>query len=165
MMRTVTVGLMMIAAALTGASLAAAGQQRALPAFSVAAADGTVRASGSLSAEPKWVLLYVTPGCRSCDRLLQALKDWQSPQLIARTIVIVRGQAGPAAAYMGERLPPEAAGVAWFADPSNEAAQAMDLRGAPVLVGVDHGQVNWTISGVLNDPKSLESVVRTWVEY
>jgi hypothetical protein len=140
-------------------------EQRPLPAFSVVAAGGETRASGALSAEPRWVLMYVTPGCRSCDRLLQALKDWQSPQLLARTVVIVRGPSAAAAAYIGERLPQEAAGVAWYADQAGEGAQALDLKGAPVLLGVERGEIKWTISGVLNDPKALESAVRTWVEY
>ncbi len=140
-------------------------EQRPLPAFAVVAADGGSRASAALSSQPRWVLLYVSPGCRSCDRLLQALKDWQSPQLTARTVVVVRGPAAAAAAYIAARMPQEAAGVAWYADASNGAAQALDMTGAPVLIGVERGEIKWTISGVLNDPTSLESVVRTWVEY
>jgi hypothetical protein len=41
----------------------------------------------------------------------------------------------------------------------------LELKGAPALIGIDHGEVSWTISGVLNDPKALEFVVRKWVEY
>ena len=43
--------------------------------------------------------------------------------------------------------------------------RALDLRGTPVLIGVERGEINWTIGGVLNDPGALESVVRKWVEY
>ena len=142
-----------------------ASEQRAMPAFTVATAAGVPVESTALSAQPRWVLIYVTPACRSCDRLLQSLKDWQSPQLTSRTVVIVRGPAAAAAAYVAERLPAEAAGVAWYADSNNGASEALDLKGAPVVVGVERGEIKWTISGVLNDPKSLESVVRTWVEY
>lgn len=150
---------------LLATTIVAAREQRPLPPFSVVAADGTAHGSAALSAEPRWVLIYVTPGCRSCDRLLQALKDWQSPQLLARTVAIVRGPAPAAAAYVAERMPPEAAAVAWYADSADQAWHALDLKGAPVLVGVERGEIKWTISGVLNEPKSLESVVRTWVEY
>jgi len=143
----------------------AAYEQRPLPNFNVTSAAGAPHASAALSAQPRWVIIYVTPGCRSCDRLLQALKDWQSPQLTTRAVVIVRGPSAGAAAYMAERMPSEASGIAWYADNNNEAWQALDLKGAPVLVGVEGGEIKWTISGVLNEPKSLESVVRTWVEY
>ena len=77
----------------------------------------------------------------------------------------MRGPSAAAAAYIAERLPPEAAAVAWYADETNDAARALEIQGAPVLVGVERGEIKWTISGVLNDPKALESVVRTWVEY
>lgn len=164
MIRPFIAGLMMLAA-LGSVSPAAAREQRPLPAFSVTAADGTSRASAALSAEPRWILVYVAPGSRSCDRLLQSLKDWQSPQLTARTIVVVRAAQAAAAGYIAERLPAEVAGVAWYADQAGAAAQALELTGAPVIVGVERGEIKWSISGVLNDPTSLESVVRTWVEY
>jgi hypothetical protein len=143
----------------------AAMEQRPLPAFTVASAVGTPTSSAALSTEPRWILIYVSPGCRSCDRLLGSLKDWQSPQLTSRTVVIVRSPKAGSAAYVAEHMPAEAAGVAWFADHQDQAWQALDLKGSPVLIGVDRGEIKWTISGVLNDPKALESVVRTWVEY
>lgn len=146
------------------ASLAAS-ERRPLPAFSVTSAAGIAVGSATLSGQPRWVLIYVSPGCRSCDRLLQSLKEWHSPQLTSRTVVIVRGASLDAAAYIAERMPPESAATAWYADEGSEAWQALSLKGTPVLIGVDRGEINWTIGGVLNDPGALESVVRKWVEY
>jgi hypothetical protein len=143
----------------------AASERRPLPAFTVTSPSGAAVASTALSAQPRWVLIYVSPGCRSCDRLLQSLKEWQSPQLTSRTVVIVRGPSLEAAAYIAERMPPESAATAWYADEGSEAWQALSLKGTPVLIGVERGEINWTIGGVLNDPKALESVVRKWVEY
>lgn len=140
-------------------------EQRPLPAFTVSSAAGTPVPSTALSGQSRWVLMYVAPGCRSCDRLLRALKDWQSPQLVGRTVVVVRGRSAEAAAYIAQRMPAETAAVPWYADENNEAWQALELKGTPVLLGVDRGEIKWTLSGVLNDPKALESVVRTWVEY
>ena len=141
-----------------------AAERRPLPAFTVTSPAGAAVASAALSGQERWVLIYVSPDCRSCDRLLASLRDWQSPQLTSRTVVIVRGSSAPAAAYVAERLP-SAVAVSWYVDERSEAWQALSLKGTPVLIGVERGEIDWTISGVLNDPKALESVVRKWVEY
>ena len=153
--------LLLIAAT---ASLAGA-ERRPLPAFTVTSPAGAAVTSGALSGQERWVLLYVSPDCRSCDRLLASLKEWQSPQLTSRTVVIVRGPSAAAAAYVAEHLPAEVGAIAWYADERSEAWQAFGLKGTPVLIGVERGEIDWTIAGVLNDPKALESVVRKWVEY
>jgi hypothetical protein len=41
---------------------------------------------------------------------------------------------------------------------------ALEIQGAPVLVGVRKGTVVWSMSGVLNDPKALASLIRSWVQ-
>jgi len=60
-------------------------------------------------------------------------------------------------------LPPDLQ-LTWYADPERVAATALELSGAPVLIGVRNGAVEWQVGGVLNDPAALESVVRSWVE-
>ena len=142
-----------------------AGEQRPLPAFTVVAPGGAAAPSQQLSTEQRWLLLYVTPGCRSCDQLLASLKEWHTPQLAARTVVVVRATPADAAEYIASHLPSEASDVAWYADATSAAWQALALTGVPVLVGIESGQIKWTISGVLNDPSALEPVVRSWVEY
>lgn len=146
------------------ASLAAY-ERRPLPAFAVTSPAGVALPGTTLSTQPRWVLMYVSPGCRSCDRLLQSLKDWQSPQITSRTVVIVRGTSLEAAAYIAEHLPPESGAVAWYADEGSQAWQALGLKSTPALIGVERGEIDWTIGGVLNDPKALELVIRKWVEY
>ena len=32
-------------------------------------------------------------------------------------------------------------------------------------MGIDGGEIKWTVSGVMNDPKTVDAVVRRWVEY
>jgi hypothetical protein len=151
---------------LIAATVGVAGaERRPLPAFTVTSPAGNGVTSAALSSEERWVLIYVSPDCRSCDRLLASLKEWQSPQLTSRTVVIVRGPAAAAAAYVAARLPAEVAAIAWYADERSEAWQALSLKGTPVLIAVERGEIDWTIAGVLNDPKALEPVVRRWVEY
>ena len=143
----------------------AGAERRPLPAFTVTSPAGAAVASAALSGQERWVLIYVSPDCRSCNRLLASLKEWQSPQLTSRTVVIVRGPSAAAAAYVTEQLPAEVAAIARYADEGDAAWQALSLKGTPVLIGVERGEIDWTIGGVLNDPKALESVVRKWVEY
>jgi hypothetical protein len=147
------------------AGTAEAIEQKPLPPFRLLAPDGaTLVPSNELQGGDQWLLVYVSPGCPSCDLLLAALKGWQSASLIQHTIVVVGAQTTAAAQqYMQRMLPPEVGAVQWYADVQAEAWTALQLTGTPVLVGVRKGMIQWAISGVLNDPGALESVVKTWV--
>ena len=79
-------------------------------------------------------------------------------------IVLIRGAVTDAAAYVEKNPPRKGATVTWFADAGDEAWQALELTGTPVLIGIEDGEMKWTIAGVLNDPKMVDSVVRTWLE-
>lgn len=54
--------------------------------------------------------------------------------------------------------------VRWFADPDGSARLALRITGTPFILGVTDGQIAWSLAGVLNDPRALESVMRGWVE-
>jgi hypothetical protein len=147
-----------------GAAAVEAIEQKPLPAFNVLGADGTAVSSSQLPVSNQWLLIYVVPGCRSCDLLLRALKSWQSAQLLQQTIIVVGAPTAAAAQqYIQGVLPPDVGAVQWYADVQAEAWTALQLTGTPVLVGVRKGTIQWAISGVLNDPGALESVVKTWV--
>jgi hypothetical protein len=95
---------------------------------------------------------------------LESLKWWSSPSFTNRTVVIVRGSAADAAVYVAAHAARDDAPT-WYADEGGSAGQALGVKSAPMLIGVQRGQIDWTISGVLNDPKAVESVIRKWVEY
>src|SRR5262245_32445577 len=137
-MRTLKACCFMILVALV-APLAAGGQ-RPLPAFTVAAPQGGVAQGQQLSSEPRWLLLYVTPGCRSCCQRLGSLKEWHTPQLGMRTVIVVRGSSAQAAEYMSSHLPAEASDINWYVDTDAAAAAALALSGAPVLIGIERGE-------------------------
>lgn len=160
----ITRALMIVAlAALLGAPALRASSQGPLPAFTLLAPDGTAVASTQMKVPDQWLLIYVDPGCRSCDMLLAALKGWQSPQLVQHTVLVVGGTLAGAQSYLQQKLPSEVAAIPWYGDSQRQAWNALRLTGTPVLVGVRKGQIEWVISGVLNDPAALKSVVTTWV--
>jgi len=138
-------------------------EQKAVPQFKVLNPEGAAMTSRQLSTQSRWVLFYVTPRCRPCDSILRAMKDWDSPMLPARVVVIVRGPLADASAYVEARRPQQLSAMAWFADPTDDAWKALELKGTPVLIGVQDGVMKWAIAGVLNNPRMVESVVRTWV--
>ncbi len=142
-------------------STVVASEHPRLPSFTVTSSDSAAVASTALSTQPRWLLVYVSPDCRSCERLIESLKGWQSPNLTSRTVVVVRSSD------VDRPIAEHRSGfdVAWFGDWQDDAWRSLELKSALALLGVEGGEIKWTISGVLNDPKALESVVRRWVEY
>jgi hypothetical protein len=147
------------------AQIVAATEKRPLPPFTVTRPDGIAIDSRQLTAEPQYVLLYVRPDCRPCDRLLALVRSAKSPQFTSRVVVIVSGEADAAAAYVARQVPADAGPVTWYADPQGGGYRALRLTGMPELIGVREGQMMWSVAGVLNDAATVESVVRTWVTY
>jgi hypothetical protein len=162
-MRARSVLAMGVVMAVLWVGTASAIEQKPLPAFRVYGADGQAVFSAQLPVPDQWLLIFVAPGCRSCDLLLASLKSWESPQLLQHTIIIVGGPTASAQSYIQRVLPPEVSAIPWYADAGGEAWAALGLTGTPVLVGVNKHMIQWAISGVLNDPAALESVVKTWV--
>lgn len=152
------------AMALSPASVRAI-EDKPLPAFSVTASDGSAVTSTALNAAPQYVLIYVAPNCRPCDRIVELLKEWKSPAMSARVVFVVAASGANAAAYVGARLPPEAGAPVVYGDESGAAYRALKLTGTPVLIGVRAGRTVWSVSGVFNDGTTVESVVRTWITY
>jgi hypothetical protein len=148
-----------------GQMVAAASEKRPLPPFTVMRSDGAAIDSRQVTSEPQYVLLYVKPDCRPCDRLLALVRNAKSPQFTNRVIVIVHGDAAPAAAHVARQSPSEALGLTWYADPEGAGYRALRLSGMPELIGVKDGQMMWSVAGVLNDAATVESIVRTWVTY
>jgi hypothetical protein len=136
-----------------------------LPAFTVTTLDGAPIDSTLMTPETQYVLLYVRPDCRPCDRLLALLRSASSPQFTSRVVVIVNGAPEASAAYVARHIPAAAGPVTWYADTQGDGYRALRLAGMPELIGVKNGEMMWSIAGVLNDAATVESVVRTWVTY
>jgi hypothetical protein len=106
-MRTTTSRLIWLALLLVVLACVAvsAAPERALPQFSVVGADGQPRAAAALTAEARWLLIYVDPESPPCARLLRLLEEWQSAQLVARTVLVVGGTVEEAQAFITRRMP------------------------------------------------------------
>ena len=151
-----------VLALIVAAMPAAAQAKRPLPDFTVQGGNGPVRSS-ALVGDGRALLIYLQPDCRPCDTLVQLLGEWQSDALIARTVLLVAGDMTQAERVV-KALPESVGNVRVYADRDGTAAAALQLSGAPVLVGIDERQSDWTVAGVLANVAMLESIVRSWVE-
>jgi len=134
---------------------------RALPVFHVTSTAGAAVSSAALSSQPRWLLVYVSSACQSCERLIGSMKQWQSSGVPSRTVIVVRGP--DAARYVSDHAS-SGLNAAWYRDDRDDGWRSLDLKSTPALMGIEAGEIKWTVSGVLNDPKAVESVVRRWVE-
>ncbi|MGH7306189.1 MAG: TlpA family protein disulfide reductase [Candidatus Rokuibacteriota bacterium] len=134
-----------------------------LPSFDLRAADGTRVSSVDLLGQQQWILLYATPGCRPCDDLLASLGRLRADGLIRRTVLVIGAPAGEARAYAHRALPNELRRLRWYADDQANAWRALQLAGAPMLVGIRDGRVEWGLSGAVNDAESLRALVSHWL--
>lgn len=137
-------------------------EQRPLPLFSVMTPAGEPVASAALSAEPRWLIVYVTDPCGTCAQLWTAMEQWQVDQLPGRLVVIVGGDRTRAADLAGT-LPGALRSARVLADPDGSARQALRLTNALTIVGLDRGRVRWGLAGVLNEPTALRATLTTWV--
>ncbi len=148
--------------ALALASPLVASEKRPVPAFALTMLDGTTVDGAATLATGTTLVVYVAPGSGPSDRLVRALKDWDSDALRTRTLVIVGTDADAARQWVsgaGDALLP----ARYAVDSRGDVRRALKLTGAPHLLGIADGRIEWAISGVLNDPRMLESVIRTWV--
>jgi hypothetical protein len=153
------------AAAIMGTAATAAAQPRQpLPVFSVVDAGGAEVASANLTSQERWLLIYMSPECSPCELLMKSLRRWTSPEMLARTVIVVAGTPEGARGFIEQHAGTELAGITWYADPEGKAAAALKVKSSPALAGIRAGQINWRLAGVLNEPGALQSIVRTWVE-
>jgi hypothetical protein len=134
--------------------------QNSLPAFDLVSPAGAAVASAALSKQGRWVLIYVSTACGSCDRLLSALEEWRPTLPPDRIIVVIRGTRDAAEAYAKQHA--DAAGAPWYADADAQGARALGVQHEPALVAIENGRVAWTVIGVLKYPHALEPIIRNW---
>jgi len=145
--------------ALASLPAVASAQRRPLPPFTVASTPGVVVPSSQLNGAERWLLVYVAPDSVTSERLLRSLDEWAAADG-ARVVVVAAGEA-PVDPKVRSLLTASSAAV--YADPDGNAARALGVTSLPALVGVASGALNWMVQGVLNDPRMVEPIVRSWL--
>ena len=157
--KTVALLLLVVSALLAGTAVAV--KTMPLPNLELQALDGSTVNSSDWPLQGKWVLIYVEGRCGVCTGLLVRLNKGDYPQLAAWTIVIAGGMQPKDVQALQQRFP-DLARASWYADAPKNASAALDLRGAPVILGIQDKVVRWGSSGIPADPKRLQSMLTTW---
>ena len=121
---------------------------RPLPDFAVTASDAATVSSAQLGDDHRWLLIYIRPDCAPCDSVVYLWSEGDAPAAPARVRVIV-GAASPATLAQVQARYPLLTGATWYADSNGEAARALGLTGAPVLLGMRGTAIAWTSQGLL----------------
>jgi hypothetical protein len=136
--------------------------QTPLPPIYVQTLEGTVVPGAQLAMpDAPWAVVFVTDQCTACDVLIEALSVEPADALLARIAIVVGGEAAAARGY-AERLRALAARRV-FLDPEGHAQRALMLTGQLSVAGIRSGQVEWTLTGVLTDGATLDTVLRNWL--
>jgi hypothetical protein len=136
-------------------------EPRPLPSFEIAALEGAKVGSDRL-VHGRWLVIQVQPDCPSCESLLNLLKEDQGLRSAPRIVVIV-ASVGAEAQALAERFP-DLRDASWYADPSRKALAALHLAGAPAVLGLRDGIIEWGLLGVPADPAASRSVLIGWLE-
>lgn len=159
---------MRLASVVTLAALAAlaagsahAMQPTPLPAFEVAKLDGLPVASSALGSAGKWLLVYVRPASPTSQRLLRLVRKEEDAGAAAHIVVIVGGSLAETQKVCDSF--PGLASAAWYADPDDRASTALDIKGAPSAVGLRDRSMEWKLVGVPADPRTVRSILLSWV--
>lgn len=130
-----------------------------LPVFNVQRMDGSAAKSSDWTLQGKWLLIYAA---RGSDGLLRRLTQPEYPQLASRTIIVGGGMQLEGAQGFQKKFP-DLAAAAWYVDTSGSASNALNLHGAPVILGIQDGVVHWRINGLPADRKLMHSLLTTWL--
>lgn len=147
-------GLVAVAAALGWAA-----PRGPLPVFELASLEGGALTSTQVVREGRWLLVYVSPHSGASGPLLRALEGSEKPD--APSVVVVVGSEAADAKTMAARSEGRLEAT-WCADPSGAARRALGLTGVPVVLGLQGGEIQWTLSGAVADRRTLRSILASW---
>lgn len=149
-----------MAGVVVATAMIAAQAERPLPPVALVA-DGTSVMLPAMALEGQWLIVSVAASSPPSTRLLDAMSNWELGPRASRLLVVAESvaDAEPLAAEWAARLP----GARWAADPKGEIARSLNLRGAPMVIGVRGREIVWTLAGVLNDPGMLHDITTGWL--
>lgn len=154
--------LLAVFACLIAVAAVSAVQPLPLPEFTVQALDGSNSKSSDWQLQGKWLVIYVEGQCAPCTGLLGRLNKQDYPQLPARTVIVVGGAQVQDAQALRSKLP-DLAAAGWYADSTKNAPAVLNLRSAPVIVGLQDRVVRWHLNGVPANNSFLRSALTGWL--
>jgi hypothetical protein len=161
-MRWTTLTWLVVAVLVVGSDSAPAVERGPLPDVELVRPGGGKVRTAELAREGTWLLLYVQPDCRACERILKSANPETHPELADRVVIVVgsmRPERVEAIAHEFAALPAKA----WLADPGKEAFKSLRLPGVPVVIGLRGSTMEWSLSGVIADDAAAESILTSWM--
>jgi hypothetical protein len=134
-----------------------------LPVTALTTLDGAASTTAALPADGQWLIVYLRPGCVPCEGLLRGVKPDQHEAVVQRTVVVVAADTAEEAMRLKENRP-ELAAATWFVDADQSFAQALELREAPVVLGMSGRTVQWSLGGVFTRGTRTADVMTSWLE-
>jgi hypothetical protein len=153
-----TLALALILALAPRVSVAA--DKKPLPATVVQLVDGAPMQLDQSATSGQWLFIYLLPESPASQRLIDAMRGWDLPSS-SHVAVVVGGDKTAAAAFA--RVDHGLPFLQWALDPDRSAWQDLQVSGVPSIFGIRNGLIEWRLSGVLNDPSALKSVIVSWM--
>ncbi len=151
-----------VVAAVIGVAVVGASERRPLPPLALTSLDGQAVQVSEISHEGNWLLLYVEPACGSCTAILSAMSAEEHPGMAERVTVIVGGATVEQAAALATAS--ELGAAKWVLNPDRSARAALNIKQAPMTIGVRGTMIEWTLSGVLRRSNEMTSVLVSWLK-
>src|SRR5713226_99720 len=135
----------------------------AMPDFQIARPDGTAVSTTQIPQSGKWFLIYTKPNCVSCDRFLRIFSKAENPLLPSHIAIVVSGATPDKIAEIAGKFP-DLADATWYADPSEDGTAPLQIKGMPVIFGLNGSTVAWSIMGVPSgDTVRLKAILKSWI--
>jgi hypothetical protein len=132
------------------------------PTFSLTRVDGTTVSSETLARPGRWIVVLLRRPCHACDQLLTMVEKTAAAH--ATGVVVVVSHAPAADIDRLQRRVPGLSAAAWFLDPSGDAARALHVAEAPVVMGVKDLAIEWTWKGLALEPAGFEAGLSGWLQ-
>ncbi len=136
-------------------------ERKPLPAFDLTALDGLLVRSDQLPRPGRWLLVYVQGDCFACDALLDLFQDPGAAGPSSKVVVVAKGAAEDVARLSAQF--PHLGQASWYADNTGAAYDQLQLRGAPIVLGLREGTIDWNLSGFPAGSGAVQSILATWL--
>jgi hypothetical protein len=138
-----------------------AAERRPLPPLALVSLDGQPVQVSDIAHQGNWLLLYVEPSCGSCASILSAMPAEEFPGMASRVTVIVGGATLEQAAALASAS--ELSAAKWVLNPDRSARAALNIKQAPMTIGMRGTMIDWTLIGVLRRSTEMTSVLVSWL--